>query len=241
MPPSYQETIAQKRQSTAQTLKEQSELGQMLVELKKMQMASLMGSQGKSTVILTDQTDLGDKLKEMVTAFSTVVKSTDTTALSKEQISELKSLQKGLQDLIQAVRSNKPDNSAVIAAIKGLKLDVAAPIINVPEAKVTVKAPAVTVDLKPLQDTIKEYFTPPQTEEYKLDLDCYRAQDITDDGSKQYVGFVNPDGGWYIIENDIKANSMRYVFGVGNYAKAFKNASSYQYQLLNEAVASATA
>lgn len=236
MSPTYQETINQKRQVASQTAKEQQDLGAMLAELKKMQLASLMGSQGKSTVILTDQTDLGDKLKAMVDSFSATVAKLDSSDMDKQELDSLKALQTGLQELKQAVINAKGDNSDVVAAIKALKLDVAAPIVNVPQAKVTVQS--APVDLKPLQATLEQYFTHEdvETEDDTIDLDCYRAQDIIENGDMQYVGFLNPQGDWYIIENDIKGNSMRYVFGTGGYAKAFKKAAQYQYKLLNEAI-----
>lgn len=236
MQPNYIETLNQKKQASAQSQKEQSELGQMLAELKKMQMASLMGSQGKSTVILTDQTDLGDKLKEMVDSFSATVARLDSSDMDKQELTSLKALQTGLQDLKQAVINAKGDNSDVVAAIRALKLDVAAPVVNVPQPKVTVQS--APVDLKPLQATLEQYFTHEDvaTEDTTIDLECYRAQDIIDSGDMQYVGFQNPDGNWYIIENDIKGNKMRYVFGSKNYAAAFKKAPTYQYQLLDKAI-----
>lgn len=236
----YQETIAAKRQQAAQQHKEQSELGAMLAELKKMQMASLMGSQGKSTVILTDQTDLGDKLKGMVEDFAAAVQATDTTSLSREQVAELKILQSGIKELKSAVLGKKADNGDIVRAIQALDLNVAAPIVNVPEQK----APIVKVaapDLRPLQDTIERHFPIPEPMEQKLDLSSYRAHDITESGDKQYIGFVNPDGAWYIIENDMKQNAMRYLFGGSKYAKAFKKAATYQYYTLDEAISSATA
>jgi hypothetical protein len=239
--PSYLDTLNEKKILHAQTSKEQLEQAAMLQELKKMQLAALMGSQGKSTVILTDQTDLGDKLKSMVDSFTEAVKSSDTTSLNEDQIKELKALQSGLDKLTAAINASKPDNSAVIAAIKALKLDVAAPVINVPQAKVNVQPAAVNVDFKPLQDTIKEYFKTPEIEDEKIDLDCYRAQDLIDNGDVQYIGFVNPAGNWYIIENKVRENQMRYCFGSTGYAKAFSKAAQYEYSLLNEAIASATA
>jgi DNA repair ATPase RecN len=90
------------------------------------------------------------------------------------------------------------------------------------------------IDFKPLQDTIKQYFDTNDTD--TLDLDDYKAQDLSDGDNIQYVGFLNPAGKWYIIENDLKKNTLRYVFGSGKYSDAFKKAASYDYKLLNEAV-----
>jgi len=68
-----------------------------------------------------------------------------------------------------------------------------------------------------------------------IDLASYKAHDLKDDGDLQYVGFVNLDGGWYIIENKVRENKMRYIFGSGGYDKAFSNAASWNYKILSEA------
>jgi len=68
-----------------------------------------------------------------------------------------------------------------------------------------------------------------------IDLASYKAHDLKDDGDLQYVGFVNPNGGWYIIENQVRENKMRYIFGSGGYDKAFSNAASWNYKILSEA------
>ena len=237
MQPNYRDTVALKRQQAAQTAKEQSELGAMLAELKKMQMASLMGSQGKSTVILTDQTDLGDKIHELTERLTTAVKDTDTTTTSKEQVAALKEVLGGVKALKQAIDITRSaansDSSEIIAALKALKLST---VVNVPDQK----APTVTVreraiDFGPVIAAIRETRTDDEVSATSADLDCYRAQDITDSGNTQYIGFVNPSGDWYIIENDITGNKMRYVFGSGNYAQAFSQAPQWDYKLLNEA------
>lgn len=236
---SYIETLNEKKQAIAQSSKEQQELSTMVGELKRMQMAALMGSQGKSTVILTDQTDLGDKLKEAYDKVASAIKTLDTSEGDTERLKVLKDLQEGIKDVTRAIHLSTNDNrdttNDIINAIKGLKLD---PVISVEAAKINVPTPQVTVttpdiDVTPINDTLKAYFTPPEA---KIDLDCYRAQDIKESGDIQYVGFVNPGGAWYIIENHVRENKMRYVFGTKGYAKAFKKAASYEYQLLNEAI-----
>ncbi len=231
----YLDDLSLKRSTQAQKQTEADNLGAMLVELKKMQMASLMG-QSKPSVVLTDQTDLGDKIKELTANLTAAVKSTDTTSLNKDQLASLHILHTGLEQLTKAVNNtttgNRSNNSDLIKAIQRIDLK---PIVNLPAPMVNVEAK--DIDFSPLQDTIREYFTPPET---KLDLNNYRAQDIKDSGDMQYVGFVNPKGNWYIIENDIKKNSMRYLFGSGDYTKHFKKASSYAYKLLNEAIDATT-
>jgi hypothetical protein len=159
------------------------------------------------TVIKSDNTAILSALAKLEAAF----KSVSYPDVSPEL--------QAIKSAIENVEHETVDLSAVVDAIKAIEL-----------------TPNVEVDFGPLQDTIKEHFPAPETEDKRLDLSCYRAQDITEDENKQYVGFLNTQGDWYIVENDIKGNSMRYVFGTGSYAKAFKKAASYQYKLLNEAV-----
>lgn len=229
MQPNYIERMNNKRATAAQSAKEQSELASMLAELKKMQMASLMG-QSKPSIVLTDQTDLGQKMKEFGDKVEKAILATDPKTITEQQLNELK-------NVVTAIRSipvPKYDDSRLLKAIQSLKLST---VVNVPDL------PAPNVDLSSLESTMRELWERPEetVPVEKIDLDCYRAQDISESGDKQYVGFVNPDGAWYIIENDITGNKMRYVFGLEGYARAFKNASTYEYQLLNEAIASATA
>lgn len=70
-----------------------------------------------------------------------------------------------------------------------------------------------------------------------IDLSCYRAQDIDNtDPNIQYVGFVDPKGCWYIIENNELDNSLRYKFGESDYQDAWINAPKFEYRVLNEAI-----
>lgn len=138
-----------------------------------------------------------------------------------------------LQALEAASQASSDKLLASIAA--ALKTMDVKPVVHVPQ-----QLPP-RIDFGPLQRTIEQYFQPESETDSGIDLDCYKAQDMTESETVQYVGFLNPQGDWYIIENDIKANSMRYLFGSGNYAKAFARAASYKYKLLNEAIPHATA
>jgi hypothetical protein len=204
----------------------------LIQEVKELQLASLLGA-SKPSVILTDQTDLGDKMGELADKVSATIKELDSSETDRQQLAELKSLYIGLTQLRTAFTDGNGNlNKAIkvlITAVQGINVS---PVVNVPTPRVTVES--AKVDLTPLQDTIKQYFRAPETE--KIDLDCYRAQDISESANMQYVGFVNPDGGWYIIENDIQSNSLRYVFGEAGYSEAFSKCSQYSYSLLNEAI-----
>lgn len=235
MQPDYLERVKAMRQNTSQTAAHDSEQTAMLAELKKMQLAALMGSQGKSTVILTDQTDLGEKITEMGEKLAEIVKSMDTTSQGSDQLAALKKLQGVFDGYFKRVGS---DTNSIVAAIKALDMApvIAAPVVNVPAPHVNVTAPAV--DLTGVERAISAIYTPGNTDITpvdRCDLSRYRAQDLTDSGDMQYVGFVNPEGNWYIIENDSKNDKMRYVFGLSGYARHFRLAGSYQYKLLDKA------
>lgn len=69
------------------------------------------------------------------------------------------------------------------------------------------------------------------------DLSGYRAIDLDNapDGV-QYVGFQNASGGWYILQNDDRNNTIRYYFGKGDYATAWDEKYSHDYKTLSEAI-----
>lgn len=110
------------------------------------------------------------------------------------------------------------------ATLSGLPSSFPAPVVNAP-------AP----DLTPIQQQLQANSSkvlPPQ-----LNLATYRAHDMDEqDPDVQYIGFINVDGYWYILRNDLKKNSMRYVFGYGNYMDAWTMASTLSYLPLEEAI-----
>jgi hypothetical protein len=247
----YTDRIAQKRADAEQKQREQKtqaalegiatsgNIDELIKQVKEVQLASLLNN-NKPQVILTDQTDLGDKISE-------AIKSLETSNIDGQQLSALKDLAKALES---SRRAQSDDASALKKALAAVEVAVKAlnmsPVVNVPEPKVTIRE--AKIDLAPLQKTIIEALTPVETvvaapaAEERLDLDCYKAQDINNDTpDMQYVGFVNPEGNWYIIENDVNGNKLRYVFGGSGYADAFAKASTYEYGLLNEAVDALTA
>jgi hypothetical protein len=229
--PDHITEINSKRQSIQAKAGQQQDFESMLQELQKMQMAALMG-QTKPSVVLTDQTDLGDRISEFGQRIEQAVKGLDSSDHESSELEVLQAMKSVLEKLNSSNSTDADTNrellSKVVAAINALKLNVEAPQITVEPTP---------VDFTPLQDTIKEYFASDQTEEDSgICFEDYKAQDISETDNMQYVGFVNPKGNWYIIENDVKGNSLRYLFGTKNYAKTFKKASTYQYFLLNEAI-----
>lgn len=230
MAETYIERLKASRQSSAQSTKEQREQAAMFAELKKMQMASLMGSQGKSTVILTDQTDLGDKVKELTAKTVAAIQGLDLTVASNKQLQAIKELRGDIVSVEQAVRRYETaierQTVQLVAAINKLELS---PHITVPTPQVTVKESAI--NLKPLETAINSLKVTKT-----INLSDYRAHDIADtaDG-KQHVGFMALDGTWYIMESDDASNTLRYYFGAGGYAEAWNYRSGHTYTTLSEA------
>lgn len=234
----YRETVQQKRANSAQSTKEQNELASMVREMRQITAAALAGSAGKSTVILTDQTDLGDKISELATKFENALQGIDGTELSKHQILEIKKVGEAIKGLsgsvFQSTQSSEKQTKEIISAIRGLDMS---PNITVPTPKVTVESNKI--DFTALENAISNLKTEvvfPEPIIDRFDLSRYRAQDIKETEDKQYVGFVNPEGCWYIIENDLRANRMRYVFGESGYSKHFAQASTWKYQILDKAI-----
>lgn len=230
------ESIASNTSSTAS----HDDIDSLINQVKEVQLATLLGN-GKPTVILTDQTDLGDKIDALATKLADTVQGLDSGTADSAQLTELKALKSALIQLSSSLQkqsdSEQKANTALLKAVKAIELS---PAITVPAPTVTVKAPKV--DLTPLRSVLQEYLPKSsqpieESESDLFDLDDYKAQDI-DNSVKdmQYIGFVNPTGAWYIIENDVKGNKLRYVFGTDDYSAAFARASEYQYQLLNEAI-----
>lgn len=118
-------------------------------------------------------------------------------------------------------------NKDIIDAINNIKLnpriEVASPEVSVPP-----------IDFSPLIKALE----PKETESKPAlcDLNTYKAQDLIGDDVVQYIGFVAPDGGWYIVENDLQASSLRYKFGIGNYRENWTEHMNHIYLLLDEAI-----
>lgn len=148
--------------------------------------------------------------------------------------------------LNKVVKALEKDDTRLLNALEKLAnketvVNYTPPNVIVPEIKVPeIKAPKVTIpkidapniDTTGIENAIKEAME----REEPLDLDNYQAHDIMEQEGYQYIGFLNPEGSWYIIQNNVKDNSLRYVFGAKDYSKKFKKANLYVYKTLDEAV-----
>lgn len=134
--------------------------------------------------------------------------------LSKYQEEQTKQIAEGLKSLADTL-----DGKETQITVEGKEIDVA-PIVE------AIKS--IRIDVPP----------PPEreAEEKGIDLDDYHASDIKNADDLQYIGFVAPNGNWYIMENDTKKETLRYVFGDKNYKSAFKKAGTWEYKILSEAI-----
>lgn len=222
-----------------QNVASKDDIGNLLAEFKQFG-GHLINGFGAISDSFDKQPDIPQLLSDMHTSLSEAIKQLDSSEHDNQQLTILNEIKDSLQKLSQ-VEAPKPidyssSNKELLKAVKAIKVS---PVVNVPKAVITVPEPKVTIqekelDFKPLQDTLEQLMATP--EDTPIDLDCYKAQDINDGKKFQYIGFLNPNGNWYIIENDVKGNSLRYVFGSGEYEKAFSEAATYQYMLLNEAI-----
>ncbi len=173
------------------------------------------------------------RIAEVATNLTELLKS---IAIAKQSIDETGVGEvRGLFDSLLKELSNLPEKVAatdkseelipyleeVARSIKSLKFN----------PSITVASPKI--DLSGLENTLREVLS--TSEEKELSLTDYKAQDVNnDDPHTQYVGFINPDGAWYIIENN--GESLRYKFGTTSYTNAFKDAAKLNYKLYSEAI-----
>jgi hypothetical protein len=175
---------------------------------------------------LSDFTDkiktLSDTYKDQ--GFEKLAQSLDTT------VGTLKDVAKKLSDT--KIKVDMPLKKTLDDLNSNIKAIDFNPTVNVPAPKVSVSTPKV--DVTPIRDVIKEHLN---RESGELDLSKYRAQDLDElEPGVQYVGFVNPDGNWYIVKNNEEENTLRYAFGTDAYDSFWPQASKLDYKRLDEAV-----
>lgn len=172
----------------------------------------------------------------LATEIRTLLGSLEKTGAKKldkslvDAIAKLDTIAKSMKE-VRVTSDSDIKNALIIMAraIQGIEIK---PVVNVPQAKVEVKEREI--DFTPLIKKINKADNPQKT---LLTLADYKAQDINeDDPNIQYIGFVNPRGGWYIIENNTLDNSLRYKFGKDKYPKAWRKPAEHKFKLLNEAL-----
>ena len=66
-------------------------------------------------------------------------------------------------------------------------------------------------------------------------LDGYNISDIDDGGIIRYFGFINKDGGWYVLQEDTLNNTIRYRVGDTGYVAAWgARTTGAPYGLFND-------
>lgn len=218
------------------------DVAQLSEQLQKVQEGLVSGFESV-VVAINEQPDLPAMIHEMTTALKESISTLDRSDHEAKEISILNDIKLQIDKLANVVvldpETYKKTQAELMKTLKGLDMkpvvNLPAPIVNVPETVVNVKEQKL--DLDSLQSTLQDYLDKPnESENETIDLNCYKAQDITDSGKFQYIGFVNTEGSWFIIENNVRGNTLRYVFGNENYAEAFSDAATYEYRLLNEAI-----
>jgi len=229
----YKQQIAEKRQTAATQADKRQDLDELISQLKEVQLAALMNG-NKSNVILADSTDLGDRVAELGDKIIRVLDEFKADTAGVEKLGALKGELKALGAAVDGLAGKQTQNvqqlaQAIAKALSAVELP--APVVTVKQPKIQMpKMDAPIIDLGPLTEILRA------KETVGVDLSNYKAHDLTDGDNMQYIGFVSPTGDWYIIENDVKGNSLRYTFGRGGYTDAFGKAARLQYGLLSEAV-----
>ena len=67
-----------------------------------------------------------------------------------------------------------------------------------------------------------------------LELQKYRFSDMDVSSDPMYVGYVDPDGAWYIMEFNNASGTARYVKGSSGYTTAWTNRAIQSYGYYNE-------
>lgn len=144
-----------------------------------------------------------------------------------------KELAQTISILAQSVREKQdtdlsPQFDKVVAALNGLEVK---PVVKVAPADVT-----VPVDLSGVTEAIESLKAEEGSASFPT-LEGFVAQDLDNKNPGfQYVGLLRADGAYCLIENDIEANSMRYVFGKQGYTAAWGSRIGRAYRLFDEAI-----
>lgn len=215
---------------TNDNLPSKDDLDSLIKQMKEATLASYMGG-NKSSVILADSTDLGDRVEELgdkiTTAIDAIKEDNSNTEAVDKLVDEFKSVVTRVTESINAQQTALSKAFDTFGKILG-GIEFS-PQISVAPTKVSVPK----VDLSEIGEAIASLKV---EEKEEFSLKCYMAQDLQTDGTFQYVGMVNPEGNWCIIENDMEAEALRFVLGDKNYKTAWKNYNNHQFMLYDEAV-----
>lgn len=248
----YLDTIQQKREEAQRQAERKEELstvdsvGERIDKSLKFQTAKIIAATKTGKTKLADPVASPDDIEKLsdVVADLTIASHVNQTKTVRqlEELNELvEKLPKNFPDYpefpefpkfpeplkkisINNLDEIKPWLEAVTDALAKLELS---PTINVAPTPVTIPK----LDLTPIANALKA-----EDKAEPINLTSYKFHNLIGDDSFQYIGYLAPDGGWYIIENDIAGNSLRYAFGKKNYTRAWKQFNSHSFKLLSEAI-----
>ena len=61
------------------------------------------------------------------------------------------------------------------------------------------------------------------------DLDGYAISEIDDAGNPAYYGYINKNGNWFIMQENVAAKTYRYAKGASDYTTNWTNRASLTY------------
>ncbi len=100
----FAQNIQDLRKQKAEADKQKAEFQGMITEMQRTQAAVIAGG-SKPSVVLTDQTDLGDKIKELTAKVVVAIQGLNMAEDSKQEIAVLKDLHNDIQAVESAVIS----------------------------------------------------------------------------------------------------------------------------------------
>lgn len=223
----YIEQVNQKRQSQA----DQRQTAALV---------SAARANNKPTILLTDSTDLGSHISKLGDKIIDVLEAVKDDKSTKAQIDRINSMTGEFRELVNTVQSAQSyQTEQIIAAVNDLKQTVSK------QKPVVVPAPAVSlqekdVDLNPIVTAInrlEKMLKPKPAAKQQLDLSRFKAHDLTDGpDNNQYIGFMDMNGNWYIMQHDPAENRDRYYFGSESYEQAWDDKYGLDYRVLSEAI-----
>lgn len=173
-------------------------------------------------------TTLAQEIRSLLTSLETA----GAKQLDKKVVEAIARLDKIVNSISTVkVTSDQDIKTALLYMAEAIRQIDVKPVINLPPPKVELKEREI--DFQPIIEQLGKH----KPSKALLTLSDYKAQDMNElDPNIQYIGFVNPAGRWYIIENNTLDNTLRYKFGRSGYPTAWKKPQSLNYKLLNEAV-----
>lgn len=189
--------------------------------------------------VLGKMDEIGNKVEKVSVPEINIPENKDYTSKIDEAIEAIKGVQVKVEPKINVKASDvkvSNDFSEIVNKLEELKSCF---IVNVPEIKLPKSSNKdIVEELKKQTALMSEKETEDiEKEEPKKDILCYKVSDGKEPVTGyQYFGFINPEGGWYILFNDAIESQVRYKFGKDNYAEAWNNYANLDYKMYNEAI-----